>query len=61
MMVAIQEVMFHIQLAYEYNEFTKKSNAYVMRRMRRTNTATRFTFGSAVPSCGSRNISVLSS
>ena len=37
MMAAIQEVTFHIQLAYVYNELTKKSNAYVMRR---TNTTT---------------------
>ena len=29
MMATIQEVTFHIQLAYEYNELTKKSNAIV--------------------------------
>ena len=40
MMAAIQEVTFHIQLACEYNELNTKSNAYVMRRMRRTNTTT---------------------
>ena len=40
MMAAIQEVTFDIQLAYEYNELTKKSNAFVMHGMRRTNTTT---------------------
>ena len=41
MMATIQEVMFHIQLAYGHNELTKKSNAYVMHR---TNTTTSLFF-----------------
>ena len=43
-MAAIQEVTFYILLAYEYNELTNKSNAYVICRMCRTNTTTSLFF-----------------
>ena len=41
MMAAIQEVIFHTQIKYKYNELTKKSNAYAMHR---TNTTTSLFF-----------------